>query len=454
VTRPSAPKLKVIGSLHQAVRMLCAQPVDLKEEVCAYVAGIRIGSSPIEGTFEPGDIIEYPVTYLPWVELPAEIRFVSERSGEEVCDPLRLSSHYEAVALVGVGEAVVQTVAIDQGMIRGLVINRVNGLIRPQMFARINGVVPRTITVEQPRLLDDGGASFQFSAQLHPADLGENGLTAEIFLLGRDTPLTTVAFRRADVDDLTKRIVEFEARLAQMGQSNMVRFKAMDQELSERVDVLQQRIDAFIEYAASFMFDRVAAREVQATPGAEPLQPALREKVDAFLALVHGGGRTARPSDEREVALPLASTAFSFGWHEVEQVEDCLVRWMSDHGVLFNPHPERVVEEVRLTLAAAQGTTQPVLRAAFDQRPAVLRLDPGGAAGMASAVILWPKGREASTVEAVSLASMLHLPAVGDAGGRPARTQSIAVSSVTFVYAVARSQQPKAQSRVSAKRIA
>ena len=264
-------RLQIIGSAHQAVRMVCTNSVAISEDICAYVSGIRIGINRIEGDFEPGDIIEYPIAYLPWVDLPADVRFVSEHTGQEIAEAFRIATHDDAIALVGMGESVIQNVVIDQGMIRGVVVNRVNGLLRPQMFARINGVIPRVITVEQPRLLDDGGASFQFSAQLNPADLGENGLTAEIFLLGQDAPLTSVSYRRADIDDVTKRIVEFEARLAQVSQSTTLRFNAMNHELKQSLEVMQQRIDAFIEYAASFMFDRIATSEVPRLPDAPPL---------------------------------------------------------------------------------------------------------------------------------------------------------------------------------------
>lgn len=433
----ASSNLQIIGSTHQAVRMICSNAVSISEDVCAYVSGIRIGVNRVEGEFEPGDIIEYPISYLPWVDLPVDVRFVSERTGQEVADPFRISTHDDAVALVGMGEAVIQSVAIDQGMIRGLVVNRVNGLLRPQMFARINGVLPRAITVEPPRLLDDGGASFQFSAQLHPSDLGENGLTAEIFLLGKDTPLTSIAFRRADVDDLTKRIVEFEARMAQITQSTALRFKTMSNETTQRLDMLQQRIDSFIEYSASFMFDRVAATEVASAPGAEPLDEALRGKVDAFLDLVRTGGasRIASPPGPVSVSVPLASGAFSFGWHDVEEEGGTAFRWMSDNAVIFNPQPDRPVSEVRIALSAVHGTSQPVIRAAFDQTPVALVIERAKKKAAGWRIILVPPEEgAAATFHALSLASMLNAPPARIAG-RSARQISVAVSELVFVYA-------------------
>lgn len=425
-------RLQIVGGAHQAVRMICASALSMSDDVCAYVSGIRIGVNRVEGEFEPGDVIEYPISYLPWVELPAEVRFVSERTGREVADPFRIATHDDAVALVGIGEAVVQNVEIAQGMIRGLVINRVNGLLRPQMFARINGVVPRIITVEQPRLLDDGGASFQFSAQLHPADLGENGLTAEIFLLGQDRPLTSIAFRRADVDDLTRRIVEFDARLAQMSQSTTFRLKTASHEVAQRLDVMQQRIDAFIEYAASFMFDRVAATEVPSLPDAPALSPENRRKVEAFLAIVRGEGESAgSAAPAAEASPPLDSAFFSFGWRDIEQENGAPVRWMADNAVVFNPQPDRHVQEVRIAFHPASDSAKPAFRAAFDGAPAACGVERAKKKdGLWRMRVALPEGG-AAPCRALSLA---NLTSFSPADASRKRAGSIAVSEITFVY--------------------
>jgi hypothetical protein len=428
-------RLQILGAAHQAVRMVCTNAVALREDVCAYVCGIRIGVNRIEGDFEPGDIIEYPIPYLPWVDLPADVRFVSENTGKEIAEAFRITTHDEAIALVGMGEAVIQNVVIDQGMIRGVVVNRVNGLLRPQMFARINGVIPRVIAVDQPRLLDDGGASFQFSAQLTPADLGENGLTAEIFLLGQDTPLTSISYRRADIDDLTKRIVEFEARLAQVSQSTTLRFNSMNNELKQSLDVMRQRIDAFIEYAASFMFDRIATTEVPALPDAAPLSPELRKKVDSFLATVNDAesiqerrGKRADPT----VTVPLRSSLFSFGWLDVEEDNGVPYRRMSDIAVVLNPHPDRPIANVQMTLVGPDGSGQPSLRAAFDGAPAVCTVERGKRKSGGCRILIAPAEEgQPKTSRALSLANMLTSGSVRDA--RP-KLGLVAISELTFAY--------------------
>jgi hypothetical protein len=432
-------RLQIIGSAHQAVRMVCTNSVAISENVCAYVSGIRIGVNRIEGDFEPGDIIEYPISYLPWVDLPTDVRFVSEHTGQEIAEAFRIATHDEAIALVGMGESLIQNVVIDQGMIRGVVVNRVNGLLRPQMFARINGIVPRMITVEQPRLLDDGGASFQFSAQLNPADLGENGLTAEIFLLGQDAPLTSVSYRRADIDDLTKRIVEFEARLAQVTQSTGLRFNTMNHEVQQSLKVMQQRIDAFIEYAASFMFDRVATSQVPMLPDASPLPPNLRKKVDSFLAAVRDAdaaqGQRAKRA-EPTVTVPIASSLFSFGWHDIEKENDVSFRRMADIAVVMNPFPDRRVESVQMTVFNREGveSLQPSIRAAFDGMPVVCTVERGTRKSNATRIRV-VAGEDGSPAECRALNLVNMLTNVTSGRNQRSGQGSLAISALTFTYA-------------------
>jgi hypothetical protein len=272
--------------------------------------------------------------------------------------------------------------------------------------------------------------------QLNPADLGENGLTAEIFLLGQDTPLTSVSYRRADIDDLTKRIVGFEARLAQVTQSTTVRFNAMNNEVKQRLDVMQQRIDAFIEYAASFMFDRMAASEVPTVAGATPLSPELRAKVDAFLSTIRGteNGPSPRNGEEATIVVPLESKIFSFGWNDVEEKNGIRLRSMSDIAVTLNPFPDRPVAEILMTLAAPDDAAQPSLRAAFDGAPAICTVERDKRKNNACRVKIRPaEGEMAATCRALSL---VNLTANGTPG-RGARQKRVvpACSELSFTYA-------------------
>lgn len=435
--------LQALSPSFRAIRLACRQSFDIDETAAAYVCGIRIAESRIEGSFHPGDVIEFPIEYLPWVELPADIHLVNQRTGEDICQPIPIRTYDQAIALIGLGDVEIENLTVDQGILRGTAINRTNGLSYPQMFVRINGLVPRTVSVESPRLLETGGASFQFATQLHPSDLVENGLTADIFLVGMEVPLASIAYSRADVDDMAKRVVELETELAQLKTAMAFKFNTQNSDVTARMDVMQQRIDTFIEYAASFMFDRVAAVEVPTQPGAPPLPAKARAKLDAFLDIVRGGAKPGKTTTAERVALDkrvpvaLRSAEFSYGWYDVEEVEGREFRWMAADAILFNPQPGRPVRDVTIGVAAIYGADQPMVRASFDTKPATVTIERGDKKrGTPWLLRLKPQASKKQVLcQTLSLASLLAGSPAQSGEGSDSRILSIAVSEIVFDFA-------------------
>jgi len=52
------------------------------------------------------------------------------------------------MVLLGPGEFTIENLALENGLLRGTLINRVNGIAAPTMFARINRFAVRQVTVE------------------------------------------------------------------------------------------------------------------------------------------------------------------------------------------------------------------------------------------------------------------------------------------------------------------
>ncbi len=52
------------------------------------------------------------------------------------------------MVLLGPGEFTIENLALENGLLRGDSINRVNGIAAPTMFARINRFAVRQVTVE------------------------------------------------------------------------------------------------------------------------------------------------------------------------------------------------------------------------------------------------------------------------------------------------------------------
>lgn len=432
--------IRAVGSAYQTIRMSCVGHAELDDVVVAYVNGIKVGENYISGVFNAGEIIEYPIQYLPYVDLPSEIRFARMRDGVEIASPFTLKTREDAIALVGLGDVRIESLSIEHGVVRGVAINRVNGLLRPEMFAKINGVVPRSAVVDQHRLLDDGGASFQFHIRLEPQDLTENGLAIDVYVVGMDGPLSSIVYRRADPDDTARRIIQLESRLDQNQQATGYQIQALDNEISARIGLLQDRIDAFIEYSASLIFDRIAATEVQHVAGAPPLDAGRQKKMQMFLDLVKSGAKTRgeispdRVNTTERHIVPLRSSAFSHGWYDVEVDDGEEYRWMSSEAIVFNPTPARKLLEVQIAVFGIYSAELPMLNCFFDGVPANILRERSATGGPLVLRAQVPRDKAPLSCDMLRIESMVSASPATLEGTNDQRLLSIAVSQITFLY--------------------
>ncbi len=428
-----------IGIGRQAVRLACLVSSRFDDVIVAYVQGIRAGESRFQGTLRAGDIIEFPIDYLPWVELPAEIRFVRKEDDIEISPPFELRTVDEAVMLVGTGQLEVENVTVSQGIVRGVVFNKVNGLLKPQLFARINGVIPRAVDMEEPRLMDEGGASFRFAIQLLPIDINDSGLSIELFAVGSQTPLASLVLSRPADDELDRRLIALDARVQQIQDASSFHIKSLRTELKEQIEEIQQRVDAFIEYASSFIFDRIAGERRE---NSAPVDPALQSQIDSLKSFIHSSAASAGLPKRSEAAVPttatyvdLSSDLFTLGWYAVEVVEGNGFRWMSRTGIIFNPDPGRVISEVLIVVDKVYGATFPLLNCYFDALPAALDIVEDPATSRFMARLQWREGTPAIPVQTIRIESQVSASPAQAEGGSDQRILSIAIREVSFFYA-------------------
>lgn len=441
MTPEAATAIRSVGIAYQAIRMACVGDASLDDVVVAYINGIKVGENFVSGVFHAGDIIEFPIRYLPHIDLPGEIRFARLQDGAEIVSPFTLKTREDAIALVGLGDVKVESLSIEYGVVRGVAVNRVNGLLRPEMFAKINGVVPRGVIVDHYRLLDDGGASFQFSVRLDPQDLAENGLSIDIYAVGKESPLSSIVYRRADPDDSLRRIIQLESRLDQSQQATGYQIQALDNEFTARLGLLQDRIDAFIEYSASLLFDRIAVAPGQEVPDAPARDADNKEKMRLFLELVKSGAKVLgdlsndRGSSTDLRIVPLHSSAFSQGWYDVELDDGEEYRWMTSEAIVFNPAPEKRLLEVQIDVFGVYGAELPMLKCYFDGVSAnVLRERPimDGPLTIRAQV---PKDKAAISFDMLRIESLVSASPATLEGSEDQRLLSIAVSQIAFLYA-------------------
>jgi hypothetical protein len=302
-------------------------------------------------------------------------------------------------------------------------------------------VVPRGVIVDHHHLLDDGGASFQFSVRLEPQDLAENGMSIDIYAVGKEGPLSSIVYRRADPDDALRRIIQLESRLDQNQQATGYQIQALDNEITARIGLLQDRIDAFIEYSASLLFDRIAATPVQEVPRTPALNADKKKKMQMFLELVKSGAKVLgelshdRSSTTDLRIVPLRSSAFSHGWYDVELDDGEEYRWMSSEAIVFNPAPEKKLLEVQIGVFGVYGAELPMLKCFFDGVPANVLRQPPATDGPLTIRAQVPKDKLPTSFDMLRIESLVSASPATLEGSTDQRLLSIAVSQIAFVYA-------------------
>lgn len=376
----------ITGAATPGLMVRCLDGLAAGGDLLAFCNGIGIGRLPLPPEVPAGTSLLLPILRLPLVPLPAVIRLAASVGGADLSPPWMLLSADVARALLGPTPVAIEDLRLDQGMLRGVLRDRVNGLLRPLLVARINEASNRMAMVEAPVALPEGGCACRFALPLGPADLNGEGLSVTLLLLGQEAPLARFDWTRADLAAAAPRLAALEGRIRQLEQQAAAAEAAARREL-------------------------IGAPSPAAIPGAAPTAPAVlvQDRVD----------------------IPLCSPHFGFGWHDAEQDQAGRFRWMAGQGVVTNPAPHRPVAGVTLTIPHVYGATTPVLRAAFDGQPCEVAVRDDS-----------PVGFVATIRPAGSLACLaLHLESphagspAGDGASGDARTLSVAVAALVFDYA-------------------
>ncbi|MBL6456851.1 hypothetical protein JMJ55_16050 [Belnapia sp. T6] len=413
----ASPPLLVVGPVPGGLRLRALRPVP-PGPLLAWCRGIEVGRLDLPAEVEAGAPIDLPIRRLPCVPLPAELRIAARSEGPELAAPWRIETPAMATGLLGPATPSLEDLRLEHGLLRGTGIERANGLLQPALHATINRDTLRAVQVETPVPLAEGGCAFRFALPLEPADLTGQGLSVTLHAAGNPAVLARFAWGPALPD--AARLAELEMRLQRLEQAGDAALLAGQAVLDRQLRRQQERIDAFIEAAASLLLDRLA--------GDEPPAAALRRLVAATApaeeeveAAVEGDHVTLTPRD----------AAFDLGWHGPEEDAGGGFRWMTMEGLLRNPAPLRPVAAVTLEVVHLYGAPAPALEARFDAAPCLIALERRGPHHFA--VRITPPGGPAPC-------RMLRLRAL--AGGCPAedgvsgddRALSVAIASAGFDY--------------------
>jgi len=301
------------------------------------------------------------------------------------------------------------------------------------MYARVNGAVARAVAVDAPVGRPEGGCAFRFALPLQPSDLTEAGLTVTLHLVGQEAPLARYDWARAGADAAEAGLARLEARLARMEEAQQAAMARLAEATERRLALQQERIDAFIEAAATLLLDRLA--------GPDDTVGDRRAELHGLIATLAQQPAAPAATPPRWYEVGPHAPQFGSGWHQPEDPEEGSFRWMSASGVLVNPAPERAVTAVLVVIPHLYRVPEPALDAQFAGGAAG-----AGVAGRASAMsnghgftlrILPDQPAEAGPLrfETLRLTSRSSgCPAREGVSADP-RVLSVAVSRVVFLYA-------------------
>ncbi len=384
-----------------------------------FCGGVEVGRLPLAGAVEPGRTVEVPVSRLPRVALPAELRLSASPEDPDLAAPWPLETADAALGLLGPPAPEVEALRLDLGVLRGVATERANGLLGPVLYARVNDAAARAVAVEEPAPLAEGGCVFRFAVPLQPVDLVEAGLAVSVHMVGLEAPLARFALAPAGGADAA-RVAELEGRLRRLEGAMASGLEAMEHALRRRMDAQGERVDAFVEAAASLLLDRLAASDAPAALRAL-VASAAPEQDAAPLRL---GNR---------VELPPDSGHLGFGWHPPERDAGGAFRWMADRALVVSPEPHRLLAGVTLEVGHLYGAAEPGLRAGFDALPCEVSHERGGAHRFR--VRVSPLGGAAAPCRTLVLEALASGSPARDGASADARLLSLAVYGLAFDYA-------------------
>ena len=241
--------------------LVCERPGVVDDQLVAYVNGIPIGESARLSALAEGEKVSIQCGYFPCVSLPCPIRIGLKDANQDIAPVLTIQSADEVQRLVGHGRLEDLRLTLQNGVVVGAAINKVNGLRRPLLLGRINGHMLRNIQVEPPRMRDEGGCYVSFTMAVEPSDLGPSGATYEILKLPEMTLLGTLAFPRSDDQALALSVGRLEASVDGFRKQLRLELARAHEVAEQQRQQSQQTLESVVEYLLALMFDRFASKQ-------------------------------------------------------------------------------------------------------------------------------------------------------------------------------------------------
>ncbi|TXN43411.1 hypothetical protein [Methylobacterium sp. WL7] len=337
----------------------------LTGHVLALVDGIEVGRSRGRSSYAEGDEVEILIQRFPFVGLPNRVRFSSEE-GFDLAEPLTVGSPSDAARLAGPGELSCHGLKIENGVLTGQVINKLNGLATPVLIAKINGVF-RQVQVGQPRLRDEGGSLYKLSVSLAAEDLTDIGMTLAIFSLPDFEPIGNVHFSRVERDVIVDAVAKLDQRISQLDFKAKIDAAGNLRILEEAVERQQMRLSDAIEYFSVLVHDHR-----NPPPGDVKAAEEINRTIRSFYETMAASEKAAKRRSAADI-LTLAPDHAAYGddWHGLEFIGGRPSRWMPGSATIYNPSAERRVSSVFLSVLDFIGDAAPDIFIHVDDEAAI-----------------------------------------------------------------------------------
>lgn len=323
-----------------------------------YLRGIPLGEG-VEIAYDD-IVIDLAIERLPHVALPAGIR-IGWDDGTDACPPLIISNETEAVSLAGNGVLEEVSVVFQSGMVKGQAVNHRNGIERPVILGRINGVLLRPVDVRLRAAHEAGGAVVTFAMPVDPSDFSSEGGVLELV----HAPEMTVLWRSAlaPVEDPVAASAEIRRRLAETEQRMASLVSQLETRLGQDVRKQSQLMEDVVAYMLALIYDR--ANRPEAPDDAD------RNQAKRLIDLASSASNDA--NDDTLAAIGPLSPFMGWGWSAPELSSDRIeLRRMYTSATVLNPHPERKVTRIALTVMEGAPEAMASLRLRADGAPVPL----------------------------------------------------------------------------------
>jgi hypothetical protein len=231
-------------------------------------------------------------------------------------------------------------------------------------------------------------------------------------------------------------LIEIEERIRQMQQSATLQLASVSADFKRRLVRQQERVDAFVEYASSLLFDNLVSRaRASGSRDTNAANPPARSQ---FRQLLLSSNEEVTDSDIAPAQqlswaeVSLVADEFVFGWYDLENDKSGSFRWMGPVGILLNPEPSRPVARVDVTISQVYGAFEPALGGFLDGEDATVEIVSVRDGFLARFALVEP--HDPSLLRALRIeSSVIGCPAQ-DYDGEDERMLSVAVTKAVFHY--------------------